>query len=321
MMIKWILSATILSPFLLTESASAQVVQKINNQSILLQGVPSTMKVGDEFITINEQGKRTAIIQVIAVKDARAVAKILKGTAFIGETLTPRQKPIPPPDVASAPAPVQTPPPNPEPTPEQQQADMENIRPLDSQKTGHDYWGFLLGASMDTLLFLAADNNSPALHTENASLTGSSIKLKGFWDHPLNDSYTFRFMTGYDGFNGTYRAQSPVINKDGSSTSNLSTSFLTAEGEIMWNFYKKSLTTMWVGGGYAFEYVMSMTSNMYSLQLSSPYLSSFFVGVGSNIEISKNSYVPIFLHYNYYLTGSGVSQTSLNVGAGYGWAF
>ncbi len=263
------------------------------------------MQAGDEFFILNDDGRKTGIVKISQVKNGRAAGKILKGSVVVGEKLSekPKEKSAAAADSSSN---------------DDSDSSIEKIRERNQSK---NYLGILFGYSMDSLSLQAADNSNPALHSEGASLTGNSFKIKAFYDRPYSEKYTFRFIGGYDGFNGSYSAKNNTINKDGSMTSNLAVTFLTAEFEFLWNFYKKTFATVWLSGGYSFQYVINLSSNMYSLQLGSSYLNSVFVGTGANIKMSKTSFLPIYFHYNYFVAGSGVTQSAINIGAGWGWNY
>jgi hypothetical protein len=274
-------------------------VEKVKGPSALVNGEDLPLNIGDEFYTLNDSGRKTGWIRIKQVKNNRAVAVVVKGVVVAGEKLVPKAG-------------------SPEGASEAAASDEDSSSP---RSRGREAWGLLGGYSMDSMSFTAGDSSNPPVHTEKASLSGSSFKLKGFYDRPFGQSFTLRFMGGLDGFNGTYGAQSTVINRNSSSTSSVSVTFLALEAEIQWNLYKKSLTTFWLGGGYSFQYAMSSTTNMYSLQMNSSYTNSLFIGGGSNIKMNATHFIPLFVHYNYYVAGSGITQTAINLYGGYGWLF
>jgi len=282
--------------------ALGQAVDKVNNQSVLIGSGASGMKVDQEYYTINDSGKKTGIIKINQVKGDRAVAKILKGSVIQGETLALRNPP--------APAKVNS-----------EEANANDTSEFHPRPRAKKFVGFILGYSMDKLSFLAADNNNPVQHSETAGLSGSTMKYKFFLDYPMSDDFAFRFLAGYDGFNGNYSAQSTTINNNGASTSTLSVTLLTAEAEVHWNLYKRALNSFWLGLGYGFDYVLGSTTNMYSLALGTSYLNTVYLGTGFNVQVGPNSYIPVFAQYNYFFTGANVTQSSINVGLGWGWGF
>lgn len=285
-------------------SAFAQSVEKVRGASVLLDLGGTQANPGDEFITIDENGKRTGIIRISQTRGQKAVAKIIKGVVLPGETLTVRGK-----------SKART---NPEPPAEDDSAPPEQV---ESRPRGKDFIGVMLGYNNDTMSFLAGNSSSPPSYTETANLTGTTTAFKGFYDHPWTPEFDLRFMGSYDGFNGSYTAKSNSINRGSTLNSNLSVSYVGLEGEILWKLYDKKLTNAWLGLGYAFEYILGSSTNLYSLTINSSFLNAIFAGAGGNIAFGNSAYIPIYAHYKYFLASSGVTQNAIEIGAGYGWRF
>jgi hypothetical protein len=273
-------------------------VEKVRGNAVLVNGEELPLNVGDEFLTSSDGERKTGWIRIKNIKNNRAVAEILKGSVSVGQRLIPKAT-------------------------SKNRSDDSGSHGADvrDRSRGKRAWGLLLGYSMDSMKFTAGDSNVPPVHTEPASLSGSSYKLKGFYDRPWTDTFGLRLLGGLDGFNGTYSAQSAVINRNGAATSSVSVTFIALEAEIFWNIYKTQRVTYWLGAGYSFEYAMSSSTNLYSLQMNSSYTNSIFFGGGANIQISATNFIPVAIHYNYYVAGSGITQSAINLYGGYGWYF
>jgi len=277
-------------------------VERVQGNSAIINGGSQPLHMDDEWLTVNSDGKKTGWIKIQQVKNNRAVAIILKGSVTVGESL------IRKPEIKK-PKPVEVAVP----------AEDDSEKPEKISRKPRV--GVVLGYGIDSISLVAADSVTPTQHSETANLSGGSIKVKGFYDWPVWDSLGFRFLSGIDGFNGNYSAQSTSINKDSSKTSSLSISTLSFDGELMWNFYRTSPAVFWLGGGASIQYALSNTSNLYSLQSASAFSAPIFVGVGANIKMTNTSFLPLFMHFNYFFAGSGFTQTSITLAAGWGWNF
>lgn len=283
--------------FLFATAASAQTVLKVKGKAALIDTGETPLEVGSEYITVNDVGRKTGLIRIKQVRGNKAVADIEKGIVVVGETLTPR----PPPKSRFQDEPAE---------------DDADIR---RQPKTQSAAGLIVGYSMDSISFTAGSNQSPPALTQAIAMSGNSYKIKGFYDYPWTDTFTWRFTGGLDGFNATSSGVSPLITSNSSTTASLSATYIALEGSIMWNFYRgKGLTKVYGELGYSFQYNSSTSSNVYSLVAPS-YANALFVGGGSNITMSKDTFIPVFLHYDYYLAGSGITQNSINFAAGYGW--
>ena len=279
----------------------AQSISKISGKSILLQDITESQKIGSEWLTVNEAKRKTGLIKIKQVRGAQAVAEILDGTVFIGQTLLPKPPPVSrfeeDPDII----PISQP------------------SSINKTKSTKYFVGALFGYSMDNMSFLAGDANNPPLITDTVNLRGTHFDLKGYYDSPYNDKWTIRYTAGLDGFAGNYDTSKTVINKDNGGTSNVTVSTYAFEAEAMWTIDKTKLYKTWIGGGYSFQYTSANSTNMYSLSMSSSYSNVIMIGGGADFVQSSKYTMPIFFNYNTYLAGKGITQTSMVFGIGIGW--
>lgn len=272
----------------------AQTVEKVVKNQTLISSGTIQLKVGDELQVLNKAGEKTGLVKVKKVTNNRAIAFILQGTVEVGQNLALSLQ---------------------EPAPGQVSEETKKIETKTTET--RKAYGFTTGLGIDSISLTAADSYNPPLYKESVKLAGSHFSLKGFYDYPLS-KYVLRFSSGLDGFNGNYSARSTSINNDGSETSKLNIMALAFDGEVLWNFYNKSLNTVWISGGYSFQYGVGSSSNLNSLKASS-YSNIFFFGVGANINMSLDSFLPVFFRYSYYMNDASITQTSAAIGAGWGW--
>lgn len=277
----------------------AQTVEKINGKSVLLNTGGQVLTAGSDWLTISDTKKKTGWIKIKQVRGEKAVAEIMSGEVFVGQTLIPKPPPV------------------------SRFAEDPDVIPIDQVKANAPskvMGGVLFGYASDTMSFTAGDSNNPPIYTENATLTGTTYTIKGYYDSQYNDKLTIRYTCGLDGFSGTYKAQNSQINKQGSGTgSNVSVSTIAIEAEALWIPYKNKSVKLWAGGGYSFQYNTGTSTNMNSLTMSSSYSNILLGGLGADIVITPKYTMPVFYNYNYYLAGKGITQNATTLGIGIGW--
>jgi hypothetical protein len=281
---------------LLSNLGYSMTIEKVKDGKALIDLEQNQLSPGTEVFALNADDKKAGLLRIKLVKGRKAIAEVIKGVARPGMLIIERSDPLG--RFGSEPS-------------------LSDIRQRKKPKIQNGF-GFTFTYSMDTMSFLATDNVTPATVQETVSLRGNSMKLKGFYDYVWRDPWNLRFAVGIDGFNGKYTATNTTINSNGSSISSMSLTYLTFDGLIKWDFYNQGGTKMWAGGGYSFQYSVAGVSNIFSLQLANSYNNVFMLAAGADIP-SGQGYIPFFFHYNYYLSGSGVTASSLNFGTGWAW--
>jgi len=135
--------------------------------------------------------------------------------------------------------------------------------------------------------------------------TSSSFVLSGMVDLPISKALIIRGKAGLNQY---------AVAKDSTKAA---FSYLGFEGGLNWNLSK----SLWIGGGGAFLLTMSKASKIPGLSTNASTNSFFFVGVGGNISISRNQYIPVSVDYALFPGGAGITANSLLLRAGYAWDF
>jgi hypothetical protein len=295
---------------LLGQSLYGQIIEKIMGKSALINMQGKTLAPGTQWITVDQTGKKIGLVKIKQIRASQAVAEILPlGHVIVGHKLIPK-----PPNMSSfeeTNLEVETSDPDTD-------SEVKPIGGIRSTSKGKDIGGIIIGNSQDTMSFVAGDSNTPPIYTENVTLTGSSYKLKGYFDNQYNNNLILRYSGGLDGFNGSYNATNSIINKSG-TTSTVSLSSLALEIQALWAFIKVPKFDFWLGAGYSFQYTMSSSTNMNSLSMTSSYSNVLLIGAGVDISITNQYTLPIFYNTSTYLTGKGITQSNTTLGVGLGW--
>lgn len=166
-----------------------------------------------------------------------------------------------------------------------------------ARKSSGKRMGIIGGLSQNTMTISAGGSSS--------SFSGMSFAVAGMVDLPLSQKITLRGKAGANQFS---------VAKDGVGAA---FTYLGFEGGLNLNLTK----SFWVGGGGAFLLTASKSSNIPGLDASASTNSFFFAGLGANISIGRNRYIPISFDYALYPGGAGVAANSLLIRAGYAWDF
>lgn len=153
--------------------------------------------------------------------------------------------------------------------------------------------GLLLGITQNTM--------NVNLSSASYNLSGSAMVVAGFWDIPLSEGLFARGKVGVKQFStqmGSIKAEFQYLGLEGSL-----------------NF--KLGNTFWLGGGGAFLFSMSKSSNVPGLDVSAATNSFFFGGLGANFRLGRSSTIPVSLDYAMYPSGTGVSASAILIRAGY----
>lgn len=281
-------------------SAWSQVVSKVSNKTVLIDMKDGNLAEGSEWITVNDLGKKTGLIRIKKVKGSKALADITKGVVAVGQTLIPKPGP---------------------------KSRFKEDGSADNGQSGAGSdtstvtksnlkrVGGVFSYAMDSMS-LTAGNATNTL-TVSESLSGTGMQLAGFYDWAFTPALAIRFYGSYDTFAASVSTTTGAVNNNGSTTSSLSISALGLGGDAQWRFIHDKTKNIWAGVGFTYDYLLSNSSNIISLTTPS-YVNYVSPGLGIDYAITPKYFIPAAFHYDYYIAGSGVSQSALRFSAGFG---
>lgn len=293
---------TLLCVFISSLSEAAVVTTVKGNKALIdLEG--DTAAPGDEFFLIDPSTtKKTAIIRIKQVKGSRALCDILKGRAAPNFTL---------------------------------QAKAPSARPMSADVTDDDSSAgpaaSTAGRYLTTLKESYGVTGSFNMNSMSANVTyrdplgtvlrsstdmkGNGFGVGGFYDYPLSDNFVGRAFAGIEQFVVSGSAANAACS--GSTNCDANINYLSAYGLGKWYFLPGQYRS-WAGAGAGFLLALSKSSSaLNESQISTNYVYTF--AVGTDIQWSRQNYLPISLEYNLFPDSNTVKASMIILKAGWAW--
>jgi hypothetical protein len=252
----------------------AGTITQVKNGKVLidLKGTPA--QVGEHFFALNQDNKKTAIIEITAVKTEKAVGKITKGATKVSDTILSK---------GMGPAPVSS---NPV---------------AESQRTSfirHDLKKLALNFMMSSDLISTAqqDNGNPFPTKETVDMKGNNIGVSIALNVPLSPTFSMQGFAGYEMLKVSSTAVNLVCNGKTSRDCNVDISYLTLGGLARLKYISGSFE-LWAGAGAGFKQPLSKSSTALTLENVS-LANAVIVALGVDHHISNSLYVPVSFEYH-----------------------
>ncbi len=272
--------------FLAFSSAFAADITKVKGNKALINLDGLEAAEGDVFFAIDSNGKKKGIIKIDKVKGDKAIGAISKGKAQVGWTLTKRGP---------------------------KAAGDDSVTPSSKSTKGfsasnHDtFIGAMVGYGMDSAE-VTLDSG------DVASLSGSGISAKGFFDYKLFPNIWFRGFGGIENFNGT---GGNVCT--GGATCDVKIMYITFDFWGRYVFSDKEFRP-WLGGGFTLLFPMTKSSTAI-VETSITTTSTYGVGGGADWFISKDSFIPMSVEYQLFPSSNQAKASIIALRVGYGMSF
>lgn len=289
-------TSTLLGVLLLSLNPStvfSQVISKVKDQKALLdlQGAPA--QEGEEFFSLDSQGKKKSILKIKQIKGDKAVADVLKGKPEVGQTLQSRTGGSASADTAGA-------------------SSTETSSATGKRKTGRT-WGVLGGFAQDKM-----DASFSYLTTNyTANMTGNGFALTGFYDMPMSKDFILRGSAGLEQFVGAADMGVKVCDSGTSATCNVNIMYLSFYGQAKYNIIS-GRAKFWVAGGLGYLFAASKSSNV----LKTDGLSTYVIvpSIGADIPMG-GGFLPLAFDYIMFPDSTTVKANAMALRAGWGWYF
>ncbi len=266
---------------LLSIAANAAVVTKVSGEQVLidLQGDSSFSEGGRYLVMVGD--KKRAVVEITKVKGARALGKVLKGTAVAQGTLAP----LPGGGGGGGGSPKSN-----------ARASRRSRRSMIGSLT----IGGLVGYGSTSQTVKITQNGA----TEDVSMTGSSISVKGFGDLPISGAFGVLGRAGIENFG-------VAGNRANGAAVETKIMYLTADVLLRYNLMEGNLKPFPLLG-MGLHYPLSKSSGVLDPQRISA-TTLFFVGGGLNYTLSESMYLHATAEYCIFPPSNDV-KTSLIAG-------
>jgi hypothetical protein len=276
----------------LSSQAFAGVIEQVKNGKVLiaLKGTPA--QVGEQFFALNENNKKTAILEVTAVKGDRAVAKITKGTTKLADTILSK-------GLGAAP---------------------EKNSPSESTFIRHDLKKLAVNikVSTDAISTLQQDSTNPFPNKETVDMKGSNIGLNVTMGIPLGKTLSIQGFAGYEMLKVAGTALRLVCDGKTTTDCNADISYLTV-GALGRLTYASNSMEYWAGAGFGFKQPIAKKSTALTLDNIS-LANTAIIALGLDYHLSNTKFIPVSFEYhksfNESETVPTISHMGLQVGFG-----
>lgn len=270
-------------------SAWPSSVVKLKGDRILiaLDG-EQPIAVGQTYFTVDTGGKKRSLVKIVAVKDNRAVAQILKGKSAEGHVIV----------AASQNG--------------QQKAAMaaaEDEGRISSKDLSR--YGIVISYLM---------NNMSAVYNSGASTTnmkGFGVGALGYHDFEMSDRSDIRISVGLEQFQVAEEKTDLSCAGGTSNTCNALITYLSSYGLYKFILSDKA-TKFWIGGGGGFLLALSKSSTVLnSAQITTNYV--YTVSGGVDFAMKQGQYLPVILEYSMFPSANSINANYIAVRVGWGW--
>jgi hypothetical protein len=269
----------------------SSIVRVKGDRALIAMDGEQPIAVGQAFYTIDSAGKKRALVKVIAIKENRAVAKILRGKSAEGHRLL--------------------------------EADIPDTKVSQSETTGDSAavvsdarlsrFGVLGGWMMNKMD--AKFSVSGTEHTTN--MTGNGVSVLGFYDYAMGKLADIRISAGLEQFQVSENRGTPDCSQGTTSQCNALINYLSS-----YALYKYTISggsrKIWLGAGGGLLLALSKSSTVLkSSQISTNTVMTAATGI--EFAMKQGQYLPVVIEYSMFPTAPSVNANYIAIRVGWGW--
>lgn len=275
-------------------SALAAKVTAVKNNKLMIELEGDNAAPGAEYFVLNAQNKRVALVKVTQVKNGRAIADIVKGTAQAGYTLQIKSGGSAAASSAGS---------------SSAGGDDYYERKLSQKSHTGNSWGVIGGYLMNSM--------TVSTTSMKIDMSGSGFGALGYYDYAISPTIVFRGMAGLETYNvaGTNTAASP---SNCTNNCDVKLNYLSMYGYARWNFLQGAYKS-WLGGGAGYLYPLGTAGGTVFANNQMGANQIFVFSVGTDVRLSNKNYLPVSLEYGMFPTTATVSAKIIYLRVGYAW--
>lgn len=285
----------LLSPMIL----KAQTVSAIKGQKALLDIGSMDLGSGDRVFSLDEAGKRRALLQVKQVKNGKAIADIVKGTPQVGHTLALSKK------AATASA--------------DSSSDSESTSQSSRGRKATGGYGFTFALMMNEMKISNFDPTGSVFPgTYSFKMTGTNFGVGGFYDYRMTREWFVRAHGTFEMFD-VKKSEDLAICDDATST-DCNAKFMQLGLYGTFNYvFSPSPFRSWAGAGggvllYASKESTVLDTNKFFFN------TVLMVAGGFDYFLGRNTFIPVAFEYQ-TIPDKEAGVTSMVIRAGWGKTF
>ena len=273
-----------LSFFLIANSVvQAGIIQQVKNDKVLMTLDDAQVQIGDQFYGINSDKKKTSVLEITTIKNLKAVAKIIKGTAQVNDTT--EKKPIST-ILKSGNSTTPTVP-----------ATQKNASVSKNNFIRYDRSKFAVNLLMSAdKISTKQTDTQPLPQSEDVDLTGNNFGIAASIDVQIIDWVDLRAFAGYEILK--VKATSQFLSCAGKSSTdcNADINYLSFGGIIRFKYIKDNFE-YWGGLGASIK--QPLTKKSTALKEPDIARANTLIGaIGLDYYINNNYFVPVSFEYH-----------------------
>lgn len=271
-----------------TLNAFSGEVRKVKGKAVIIGIDGLSVSEGDRIFAMDSNGKKVGLIQITKIKGQRAAGKILKGRASEGMELAQKGG-----------------------------KGSRGSKSASGESSGGPTSGTLrIGGlasfAMDTMKIKA--RNSAGTITEDVPTSGNGFGANAVGDFYFSPMVSVRALAGIETFKATGKSTRALCTN--SVNCDTSITYFDITGLLRYHVLDESSFPIWLGLGAGFYFPMGSTSNV--IEGKSISTASLITGgLGSDIKIGDNMYLPLQFDYSVFFPASDdVSTNIISIRAG-----
>lgn len=299
---------------LLSFTAQAETtVQSIRNDRALLQSDSAEeVKADATLYTLTSEGKATAQLKVLQIKDSQAVALIIRGKALVGQ----RAGPLSMKGTRSANKNGRNSQDSIQNSNDSDDKPTPSLKSLNSySKTVQDSQQLVLMTSQSTMSVLKVAGNTAT----TVNMAGTVISVLYGYQTLLTDSVAVKIAGGLQTLSASGQAALDACANFTTSQCKIDISYLAVQGSLRY-FLIQSKINFFLGLGGGNYLPVNASSN--ALDKSAINNNQAFIGeAGLEYQLNRKTYIPISIEMIQFPSSPSVKAQILNLSVGYGWVF
>lgn len=298
--------STLILSLLLSAPAWAATISQVKGSRALINLEGADTAAGDEYFALNARHKKVAVLRIRQVKDGKAIAEVIKGKPEAGFSLQAKASG----NAESKEKPATN---SPSSATEEESSSGSN-RDVSYSRTLKPSYGILGEYLMNSMQVSLKD----ALNRrDTVSMSGSSFGVGGFYEYILTRDISLRLLGALEQFN--VAGSTTITGCDSKTSTNCDTKIIYASAYGLGKYYfLQNKLRFWAGAGGGFLMAVSKSSTA----LDEGAISSnqvLTLALGGDWQLSRKSYIPFSLEYNYFPPSDTVKATNIALKFGYGW--
>lgn len=290
---KFFMAFFIIIFFVSIRDAHAAKVSQVKGSKVLIDLDGDKMDIGDEFFTINTDGKKIGLIKISQTREGKAIGEISKGKAVAGNKLLQKNN-----------------------NSTGSQATKNSDRNSTTNNRNKNSAGIIIGYHMQNMT--ASYKGGAENKTYSLDMNGNNISYYGFYNYRYAPDISIELGLGLYKLNvATTISESVCIG----GTKNCFVDINYLNGSVLGKYVMKMKHPFWFGAGVDFLMPTGKATTVLDKNNIS-FNQQFRLAAGMDLHIiGKSAYIPLQFDYSLFPPSAEVKASAISIRFGYGMYF